>query len=68
LDTVLEVEAVNITDFGVFVKIEEDLTGLIYANEIEKEMTAALKVADKIRVKVIKIDAEQGKIGLTAKI
>jgi len=68
LDTVLEVEVVNITDFGVFVKIEEDLTGLVYANEIEKEMTATLKVTDKIKVKVIKIDAEQGKIGLTAKI
>jgi small subunit ribosomal protein S1 len=68
LDTALEVEVVNITDFGVFVKIEEDLTGLVYANEIEKERAADLKVGDKINVKVVKIDAEEGKIGLTAKI
>jgi small subunit ribosomal protein S1 len=68
LDTALDVEVVNITDFGVFVKIEEDLTGLVYANEIEKERAANLKVGDKINVKVVKVDAEQGKIGLTAKI
>ncbi|MFA6217342.1 MAG: 30S ribosomal protein S1 [Candidatus Omnitrophota bacterium] len=63
-----EVEVASITDFGVFVKIEEDLEGLIYASEIDKEVVSGLKVGDKIRVKVIKIDIEQGKIGLSAKI
>jgi len=68
LDTVLEAEVVSITDFGVFVKIDEDLEGLIYASEIEKEKTAALKPGDKIKVKVIKVDVEQAKIGLSAEI
>jgi small subunit ribosomal protein S1 len=63
-----EVEVASITDFGVFVKIEEDLEGLIYASEIDKDVVSGLKVGDKIRVKVIKIDIEQGKIGLSAKI
>ncbi|MCM8757840.1 MAG: S1 RNA-binding domain-containing protein [Candidatus Omnitrophica bacterium] len=66
LNTVLEVEVVNITDFGVFVKIEQDLEGLIYADEIEKEKLANLKLSDKIKAKVIRIDIEQGKIGLSA--
>jgi len=68
LDTVLETEIVSITDFGIFVKLEEDLEGLIFSNEIDKEAAASLKVGDKIKVKVMKVDIEQGKIGLTAKI
>ncbi len=68
LDTLLDVEVVNITDFGVFVKLNEELEGLVYASEIDKEMLGKLKLADKIKVKVIKVDVEQAKIGLSAKI
>ena len=68
LDTILETEVVSITDFGVFVKIEDDLEGLIFASEIDKDALSALKPADKIKVKVIKVDIEQAKIGLSARI
>jgi small subunit ribosomal protein S1 len=68
LESALEVEVVNITDFGVFVKLEEDLMGLVYASEIDKDMVSKLKVGDKIKVKVIKLDVEQGKIGLACRI
>jgi len=66
LDTVLEAEVVNITDFGVFVKIEEDLEGLVYSSEIDKDTASNLKPQDKLKVKVIKVDVEQAKIGLSA--
>ncbi len=68
LDTVLEAEVVNTTDFGVFVKLEGDLEGLIFANEIDKDAVPNLKPGDKLKVKVIKMDVEQAKIGLTTKI
>ncbi len=68
LDMVLEAEVVSITDFGVFVKLEEDLEGLVYSSEIDKETVSGLKAGDKIKVKVIKVDVEQAKIGLTARI
>jgi len=68
IDTVAEAEVVNITDFGVFVKLEEDLEGLVYASEIEKDVSSNLKPGDKIKVKVIKVDVEQAKIGLSSKI
>jgi len=68
LDTVLEAEVVSLTDFGVFVKLEDDLEGLIYSSEIDKEAVSKLKPGDKIQVKVIKVDVEQAKIGLTARI
>jgi len=68
LDTLLESEVVSITDFGVFVKLDEDLEGLVYASEIDKDTVSKLKPGDKIKVKVMKVDVEQAKIGLTAKI
>ena len=68
LDTVLDAEVVSITDFGVFVKLEDELEGLIFASEIDKDVVSNLKPQDKIQVKVIKVDVEQAKIGLTAKV
>ncbi len=68
LDTVLEAEVVSTTDFGVFVKLDDDLEGLVYASEIDKETASGLKAGDKIKVKVIKVDVEQAKIGLSSKI
>jgi len=68
LDTVIETEVVNITDFGVFVKINEDLEGLVYTSEIDKDNLTQLKSGDKLKVKVIKVDVEEAKIGLSAKL
>ena len=68
LDTILETEVISVTDFGVFVKLEEDLEGLIFTSEIDKDTLPKLKPGDKIKVKVIKVDVEQAKIGLSAKI
>ncbi|MCM8800561.1 MAG: 30S ribosomal protein S1 [Candidatus Omnitrophica bacterium] len=68
LNTVLEAEVVSITEFGVFVKLEPDLEGLVYASEIDKELVARLKPKDKLKVKVIRVDIQQGKIGLSAKV
>ncbi len=68
LDTVLETEVVNITDFGAFVKITDELEGLVYASEIDKDKLAALKTGDKVKAKVMKVDVDQAKIGLSARI
>ncbi|MGE5308323.1 MAG: 30S ribosomal protein S1 [Deltaproteobacteria bacterium] len=68
LETVLETEVVSITDFGVFVKIDNELEGLVFANEISQEQLKSLKPGDKVTVKIIKVDVEQGKIGLSAKL
>jgi small subunit ribosomal protein S1 len=68
LDTVLEVEALQLAPFGVFVKLEENLEGLIYVNEIDKDTLEKLKPSDKIKVRVIRVDVEEAKIGLSAKV
>lgn len=60
-------EVISLTNFGVFVKIEEELEGLIYSDEIDKEVKEKLKPGDKIKIQVIKIDVDQAKIGLTTR-
>ena len=67
VDTILEAEVVNLTDFGVFVKLDEEVEGLVYSSEIDKDMVAKLKQGDKLSVKVIKVDVDQAKIGLSAR-
>jgi small subunit ribosomal protein S1 len=68
LGAVQEAEVVNITEFGVFVRLEEEVEGLVFSNEIDPAQMSSLKTGDKLKVKVIKIDVEQAKIGLSTKI
>ncbi|MEK6714582.1 MAG: 30S ribosomal protein S1 [Candidatus Omnitrophota bacterium] len=64
----LEAEVIQVNNFGVFVKLEDALEGLVYASEIEAEQIARLKTGDKLKVRIMKVDTEQGKIGLTARL
>jgi small subunit ribosomal protein S1 len=68
IGTVLEGEVVKVTNFGVFVKLEEELEGLVFSGEIEKELMDSLKPKDRLKVKIIKLDPIAAKIGLSAKI
>lgn len=64
----VEAEVVLNSNFGVFVRLEGDVEALVYSSEIDKEKAAALKPGDKLQVKVIKVDTEQMKIGVSAKL
>ena len=59
----------RLTKFGAFAKIEDDLEGLIHISEIsEKRIEHAkevLKEGDVVTVRVIKIDPEQHRVGLS---
>ena len=46
-------------------RLKEDLEGLIYSSQIEKEEMDKIKVGDKIKVKIIKVDPGSAKIGLS---
>ena len=67
VDTEMEAEVVLNSNFGVFVKLENDVEALVYSSEIDKEQAAALKPGDKLKVKIIKVDIEQMKIGVSAR-
>ncbi len=66
--TELDTEVVLNSNFGVFVKLGDDIEALVYSSEIDKEQAAALKPGDKLKVKIIKVDVEQMKIGVSAKL
>ena len=61
----------KITIFGLFVEIDKELEGLVHISEIPQQIKPPLdekyKVGEKVKVKVIKVDNEQRKIGLTMK-
>ena len=66
---VLDGEITGIVDFGVFVKVEDGLEGLVHISEMDWALVEnpklLYKVGDKIRVKVI--DVKDGKISLSIK-
>ncbi len=59
----------GIVDFGVFVKIEEGLEGLVHISEVDwslvEDLKAMFKVGQKVNVKIIEI--KEGKISLSMK-
>jgi small subunit ribosomal protein S1 len=57
----------NITDFGLFVEIEEGIEGLVHISELsrDKDKMAALKVGDIIKAKVIHSSPQERRIGLS---
>ncbi len=61
----------SIKDFGVFVKLADGVTGLLPRSEISYTRIASLEdmfsVGDKVKLKVIAVDPESGKITLSLK-
>jgi len=62
-------EVTGIVDFGIFVKLEEGLEGLVHISEIDWALVenpkALFKVGDKVNVRIIEI--KEGKISLSIK-
>lgn len=61
----------NITDFGVFVEVEEGIEGLIHVSEISgkkvKSPSEMFKEGVSIEAKVIHVSAEERRLGLSIK-
>lgn len=62
-------EVTGIVDFGIFVKLEEGLEGLVHISEIDWALVenprALYKVGEKVKVKII--DIKDGKVSLSIK-
>jgi small subunit ribosomal protein S1 len=61
----------KITNFGVFVELEEDLEGLLHVSELADHKVEnpqdVVKVGDEIEVKILRVDTDERKIGLSLK-
>ena len=64
----MEAEVVLNSNFGVFVKLDDEVEALVYSSEIDKEKAEALQPGDRLKIKIIKVDVEQMKIGVSAKV
>ncbi len=61
----------NVTDFGIFVELEEGVEGLVHVSEIAEDFTSKpqdqYKVGDSLEARVIKVNEQERKIGLSVK-
>ena len=59
----------NVTDFGIFVELEEGIEGLIHVSELPKDKMdnplSRFQVDDVIQAKVVNVSREDKKIGLS---
>jgi len=69
--TMVEGNITNVTDFGVFVQLEEGIEGLVHVSEISKEKVKTpvgmFTVGDTLKAMVINVSADERKIGLSLK-
>jgi len=67
----VEGKITNVTDFGIFVQLEEGVEGLVHVSEISKEKITTpvgmYNTGDNLQVKVINVSSKDRKIGLSIK-
>ena len=71
LNDIIEVPVLKISKFGVFVELNGGINGLIHLSEIShtpvKNVEDILQVGTKIRAKIITLDVNERRIGLSIK-
>jgi len=71
LGTEVEGTIIKVTEFGVFAEFGDGLEGLIHVSQLSSKKASnpekAVKVDDKIKAKVIKVDTSDKKIALSIK-
>lgn len=68
---VIEGEAIRFVPYGVFIRIYDDINGLIHLSEISNanisSPTEAVKLGQVVRAKIIALEPQNRKIGLSIK-
>ncbi len=73
INDTFETEIVNIVDFGIFVKVIDEIDGMVHISDLswdEKEcekIISNLKKGEKIKVKILDINADKERISLGVK-
>ncbi len=68
-----ETEIVNIVDFGIFVKVQDEIDGMVHVSDLswdEKEclkMLSEFKKGEKLKVKILDINVDKERISLGIK-
>lgn len=71
VNTVIEGVVSRITPFGAFIKLDDEINGLIHVSELSDSESGdpsdILKVGEKIKAKIIAIDPDDHRVGLSVK-
>lgn len=71
-DTIVIGKVVRLSDFGAFVELEKGVDGLLHISQISRKKinhpSEVLKVGDVVKAKIINVDKEKRKIGLSSKV
>lgn len=71
VNSIIEGEIKNITEFGLFVGVDDDIDGMVHLNDVswnnDENVMSQFKTGDKIKVKVLDVDAEKERISLGVK-
>ena len=68
-----ETEVVNVVDFGIFVKVHEQIDGMVHISDLSwdedanNKKLAELKKGDAVKVKILEINSEKERISLGIK-
>jgi small subunit ribosomal protein S1 len=70
-DTVVSGKVTRIAEFGAFVELEPGLEGLVHISELSpqrvRQVGDVVKVGQDVRVRILEIDAENRRMGLSLK-
>jgi len=70
--TIITGKVTKITNFGVFVQLEDELEGLLHVSELADHKVEnpedEVSVDDEIEVKILRVDIDDRKIGLSRKL
>jgi small subunit ribosomal protein S1 len=73
VNEILDTEVVNIVDFGIFVKVHDEIDGMVHVSDLSWDETICqqtlegLKKGDKVKVKILEINVEKERISLGIK-
>ncbi len=71
IGTIVEADVGRVTPFGVFIKLDDEINGLIHVSEISVDEVAdpadVIKVGDKVKAKIIAIDPDDHRVALSIK-
>ena len=73
INDILDTEVVNIVDFGIFVKVHDEIDGMVHVSDLSwdetrcQQILEGFKKGDKVKVKILEINVEKERISLGIK-
>ncbi len=73
VNDIIDTEVVNIVDFGIFVKVHDEIDGMVHVSDLSweekkcQEILEKFKKGDKVKVKILEINVDKERISLGIK-